>query len=169
MMGRLETMKLLIKLGADVNAKNSTGSTPLHAASLNGYGECMELLVDKGAYHPVEPARAAEFFFHFFFFRERFLADFLFSLPSSILGADINQKNVYEYTPLNYADSNSRGHSPIYNTPQEFVFLASRSIDSPPKLIRRIYILSAAVRMTNNSVKHRLDLNLGKSPYRIIL
>lgn len=38
-----------------------------------------------------------------------------------ILGADINQKNVYEYTPLNYADSNSRGHSPIYNTPQEFV------------------------------------------------
>jgi ankyrin repeat protein len=81
MMGRLETMKLLIKLGADVNAKNSTGSTPLHAASLNGYGECMELLVDKGAYHPVEPARAAEFFFHFFFFGNDFWLIFCSRFP----------------------------------------------------------------------------------------
>lgn len=50
MMGRLETMKVLIKLGADINEKNNTGSTPLHGASLNGYGECMELLIRKGIY-----------------------------------------------------------------------------------------------------------------------
>lgn len=48
MMGRVECMKVLIKLGSDINHANQTGSTPLHAASLNGYGECMELLVEKG-------------------------------------------------------------------------------------------------------------------------
>jgi len=48
MMGREECMKVLIKLGSNINHKNKTGSTPLHAASLNGYGECMELLVEKG-------------------------------------------------------------------------------------------------------------------------
>lgn len=48
MMGRLDTMKLLIRVGADVHMKNNTGSTPLHAASLNGYGEAMDLLLQKG-------------------------------------------------------------------------------------------------------------------------
>lgn len=70
-------MKVLMRLGANVNEPNNTGSTPLHAASLNGYGPAMELLVEKGA--------------------------------------QIDAKNIYEYTPVNYADSNSRGHSPIYN------------------------------------------------------
>jgi ankyrin repeat protein len=43
-------MKLLISQGADVNHKNKTGSTPLHAASLNGYGEAMEILVEHGPF-----------------------------------------------------------------------------------------------------------------------
>lgn len=77
MMDRGDTMKVLIRLGADVNEPNNTGSTPLHAASLNGYGPSMELLVAKGA--------------------------------------RIDAKNIYDYSPVNYADSNSRGHSPIYN------------------------------------------------------
>ena len=47
MMGRVEVMKYLIDNGADINHVNNTGSTPLHAGSLNGYGECMELLIDK--------------------------------------------------------------------------------------------------------------------------
>jgi ankyrin repeat protein len=41
-------MKLLIKLSADVTKANATGSTPLHAASLNGYGESMEILIERG-------------------------------------------------------------------------------------------------------------------------
>jgi ankyrin repeat protein len=49
MMGRVECMKLLMRNGSDVNQKNKTGSTPLHAASLNGYGEAMEILVEQGA------------------------------------------------------------------------------------------------------------------------
>lgn len=51
MMGRIETMKLLIKLGANVHEKNNTGSTPLHAASLNGYGEPMDLLTERGKHY----------------------------------------------------------------------------------------------------------------------
>lgn len=47
MMGRVEVMKYLIDNGGDINHVNNTGSTPLHAGSLNGYGECMELLIDK--------------------------------------------------------------------------------------------------------------------------
>lgn len=49
MMGRIEAMKYLIESKADINQVNNTGSTPLHAGSLNGYGECMELLIDQGA------------------------------------------------------------------------------------------------------------------------
>lgn len=48
MMDRVDTMKVLMKLGANVNEPNNTGSTPLHAASLNGYGPAMELLVERG-------------------------------------------------------------------------------------------------------------------------
>jgi ankyrin repeat protein len=51
MMDRVDTMKVLMKLGANVNEPNNTGSTPLHAASLNGYGPAMELLVERGT-HP---------------------------------------------------------------------------------------------------------------------
>lgn len=87
-------MKVLIRLGADVNEPNNTGSTPLHAASLNGYGPSMELLVEKGA--------------------------------------RIDAKNIYDYSPVNYADSNSRGHSPIYNhvNTVEYVLFALPSIAS---------------------------------------
>ena len=35
--------------GADVNAKNDGGFTPLHAAALNGHKEIAELLIEKGA------------------------------------------------------------------------------------------------------------------------
>lgn len=50
MMDRVDTMKVLIKLGSNVNEPNNTGSTPLHAASLNGYGPSMELLVERGTW-----------------------------------------------------------------------------------------------------------------------
>lgn len=82
-------MKYMIEKGANINHVNNTGSTPLHAGSLNGYGTCMELLIEKGK--------------------------LWIGMSTEPQGADINFKNKYGYTPLNYADSNSRGHSPIYN------------------------------------------------------
>lgn len=38
-LGRDESVKLLIDRGADVNSKNSYGSTPLHEATQNGSPE----------------------------------------------------------------------------------------------------------------------------------
>jgi len=50
--GNLEVVKFLVSQGADVNAKNYYGRTPLHFLSLGRYGDCVEVakfLVSKGA------------------------------------------------------------------------------------------------------------------------
>ena len=44
-----EVAELLITEGADVNAKNKAGITPLHGAVQTGNKEIAELLIDKGA------------------------------------------------------------------------------------------------------------------------
>ncbi|QHS56228.1 ankyrin repeat domain-containing protein [Mucilaginibacter sp. 14171R-50] len=43
------TARMLIENGADVNVRQSAGSTPLHAAAQNGNPELLILLLDKGA------------------------------------------------------------------------------------------------------------------------
>jgi len=45
----IETVKLLVGLGADVNASGQFGWTPLHAAAYQGLDEVVEFLVSKGA------------------------------------------------------------------------------------------------------------------------
>jgi ankyrin repeat protein len=47
--GHTETAKLLIEKGADVNAKNNNGWTPLYAAAIGDHTETVKLLIDKGA------------------------------------------------------------------------------------------------------------------------
>lgn len=41
--------KMLIKNGANVNAKNSYNDTPLHVAAENGYDDIVNLLIENGA------------------------------------------------------------------------------------------------------------------------
>ena len=49
MMGMIELVKQHIASGADVNAKDDGGATPLHRAALNGRKETVELLTANGA------------------------------------------------------------------------------------------------------------------------
>jgi ankyrin repeat protein len=46
---RLETIKLALQQGADVNAANEAGDTALHLAAARGSDEIIQLLVEKGA------------------------------------------------------------------------------------------------------------------------
>ena len=39
----------MISAGADVNAKNNSGNTPLHLAAAHGFLDCMRLLIESGA------------------------------------------------------------------------------------------------------------------------
>ena len=47
--GNIEAVKQHLADGADVNAKNDFGSTPLIAAALKGHKEIAELLISEGA------------------------------------------------------------------------------------------------------------------------
>ena len=47
--GRMEVVELLIANGANVNAKDKDGGTPLLHATLSGHRETVELLISKGA------------------------------------------------------------------------------------------------------------------------
>ncbi|GHM58617.1 MAG: hypothetical protein sL5_03500 [Candidatus Mesenet longicola] len=46
--GHIRTARLLIKLRADVNAKDKYGNTALHCAAINGYKDIAELLLNRG-------------------------------------------------------------------------------------------------------------------------
>jgi ankyrin repeat protein len=47
--GELETVRLLIKKGSNVNVKNNKGETPLHNASNGGHFRIVKLLIEKGS------------------------------------------------------------------------------------------------------------------------
>jgi len=46
---RVEELKALVEQGADVNAKDDSGQTALHAAAAHGRSETLTLLVELGA------------------------------------------------------------------------------------------------------------------------
>eukprot|EP00983_Pelagomonas_calceolata_P130108 1161661-Pelagomonas_calceolata.AAC.9 len=49
LVGCVEAIKLLLKHGANVNAYQKDGATPLYMASCVGHADCVKLLLDAGA------------------------------------------------------------------------------------------------------------------------
>src|SRR6266436_1718120 len=47
--GETKSIEMMIKLGADVNASDDQGKTPLHDACLKGHSDTVRLLLDHGA------------------------------------------------------------------------------------------------------------------------
>ena len=88
----------LIKCGADVNAKNEYGETPLHTACVRGYFEVAQTLTTAGADVNATncigstPLHEASGWGHFG------IAQVLIAA-----GADLNAKDIYNWAPLHYA------------------------------------------------------------------
>lgn len=47
--GHIETVKILLKCGVDINTKNEDGNTCLHKAMINNDTKLIALLISKGA------------------------------------------------------------------------------------------------------------------------
>jgi ankyrin repeat protein len=45
----IESLKLLLKAGGDINAKDTRGLSPLHESALWGWNDVVQFLVDNGA------------------------------------------------------------------------------------------------------------------------
>ena len=100
--GNLAEVKLLLDAGADVNAMDNDGETPLHIASYKGYIEITKLLLDRGA-----DVNARDLWKQFGRTPLHFAAWGGNSEIARLLldkGADINAKRWDGFTPIRWAD-----------------------------------------------------------------
>ena len=98
--GLIDYCKELISKGADVNAENRYGWTPLHYAAIKGHLEVAKLLIEKGAKYD-EKYQTNNGVTYLMAFSGCGLIDYCKELISK--GADVNAENRYGWTPLHYA------------------------------------------------------------------
>ncbi|UCC74906.1 MAG: ankyrin repeat domain-containing protein [Gemmatimonadota bacterium] len=58
--GEADMARRLLDGGADVNAEDRFGDTPLGLAAWRGFGDLVDLLLDRGAEVPTDPERAEQ-------------------------------------------------------------------------------------------------------------
>ena len=101
-LGNIEAVKQHLAAGADVNAKDDWGETPLHFAADKGHKEVAELLIAEGA--DVNAKNMGELTpLHYAAIHGR--TEVVELLIAE--GADVNAKSEWGDTPLDYAETNN--------------------------------------------------------------
>ncbi|MDQ6959498.1 MAG: ankyrin repeat domain-containing protein, partial [Mariprofundaceae bacterium] len=101
--GKTEVAELLIRKGADVNAKNAGQETPLHDAAVQGNTEVVALLIRKGADVNARNDVQATPLHEAAMYGKTKVAELLI-----LNGADVNARNKYQETPLHRAVGNTK-------------------------------------------------------------
>ena len=102
--GNIEAVKKHLAAGADVNAKNEDGGTPLLRAAWGGHKEIAELLIANGADVNVKSGRTATTPLHLAAYKgHKEVVELVIAK-----GADVNAKGDAGDTPLDWAISRKR-------------------------------------------------------------
>jgi ankyrin repeat protein len=100
--GNLAFATLLLQHGADVNARDGDGATPLHNAAVSGRRELAALLLDKGADREARDSESgATPLYQAAAWGRTTLVELLLAR-----GADVNARNKAGVTPLVAAEKN---------------------------------------------------------------
>lgn len=103
----VEVADMLLRAGADVGAANRTGATPMYLATINGSARMIERLLEAGVDANAVLAETLETVLHLT--AKTGNPDAVQALIDH--GADVNAKQVRQYTPLMFAAS--EGHAEV--------------------------------------------------------
>jgi len=97
--GKAQTVKLLIEDGADINAKDKYGNTPLIIAARDDRAEIVKILIENGAEVNAKNEKGETPLYWVLCNDNTEIAKFLIEK-----GADVKAKSCFGYTPLDFAN-----------------------------------------------------------------